>query len=153
MLFRSDKIEVCSPGELTICEKTNADMDKVIFSGVNKTKADVERAMDDKVGTFTAESYLHLKLINESAVKRGLRVPVLVRLTGGSQFGMDENDVIDVIRNRDNYSGIEIVGLHFFTGTQKRKPSAIERELDYVAEFVDRIKSELDFDISLLFCF
>ena len=101
-----DKIEVCSPGELTICEKTNADMDKVIFSGVNKTKADVERAMDDKVGTFTAESYLHLKLINESAVKRGIRVPVLVRLTGGSQFGMDEKDVLDVIGNRENYSGI-----------------------------------------------
>lgn len=142
-----DKIEVCSPGELTICEKTNADMDKVIFSGVNKTKADVERAMDDKVGTFTAESYLHLKLINESAVKRGIRVPVLVRLTGGSQFGMDEKDVLDVIGNRDNYSGIEIVGLHFFTGTQKRKPAAIEKELDYVTEFVDRVKSELDFDI------
>lgn len=142
-----DKIEVCSPGELTICEKTNADMDKVIFSGVNKTKADVERAMDDKVGTFTAESYLHLKLINESAEKRGIRVPVLVRLTGGSQFGMDEKDVLDVIRNRDNYSGIEIVGLHFFTGTQKRKPAAIEKELDYVAEFVDRVKSELDFEI------
>ena len=53
------KIEVCSPGELTICEKTNADMGKVIFSGVNKTPEDVERAMDDKVGTFTAESWLH----------------------------------------------------------------------------------------------
>lgn len=142
-----DKIEVCSPGELTICEKTNADMDKVIFSGVNKTKADVERAMEDKVGTFTAESYLHLKLINESAEKRGIKVPVLVRLTGGSQFGMDEKDVLDVIRNRDNYGGIVIVGLHFFTGTQKRKPAAIEKELDYVTEFIDRVKSELDFDI------
>ncbi|WP_294909614.1 diaminopimelate decarboxylase [uncultured Ruminococcus sp.] len=142
-----DKIEVCSPGELTICEKTNADMDKVIFSGVNKTQADVERAMDDKVGTFTAESYLHLKLINESAEKRGIKVPVLVRLTGGSQFGMDENDVLDVIRNRKDYSGIEIVGLHYFTGTQKRKPAAIEKELHYVTEFIDRVKSELDFDI------
>ena len=36
-----DKIEVCSPGELTICEKTGADMGMVIFSGVNKTAADV----------------------------------------------------------------------------------------------------------------
>lgn len=142
-----DKIEVCSPGELTICEKTNADMSKVIFSGVNKTEADVERAMDDKVGTFTAESFLHLKLINNSAEKRGIKVPVLVRLTGGSQFGMDERDVLDVIKNRKMYGGIEIVGLHFFTGTQKRKPAVIEKELDYVAGFVDRVKSEFDFDI------
>ena len=145
-----DKIEVCSPGELTICEKTNADMNKVIFSGVNKTEADVERAMDDKVGTFTAESYLHLKLINESALKRGIKVPVLVRLTGGSQFGMDEADVLDVIKNRESYGGIEIVGLHYFTGTQKRKPAVIEKELNYVSEFIGRVKDELGFELEKL---
>ena len=58
-----DKIEVCSPGELTICEKVGADMGMVIFSGVNKTAKDVERAMTDNVGTFTAESMLHLKKV------------------------------------------------------------------------------------------
>jgi diaminopimelate decarboxylase len=142
-----EKIEVCSPGELTICEKTNTDMKKIIFSGVNKTPEDVERAMDDGVGTFTAESYLHLQLINQSAVKRGLTVPVLVRLTGGSQFGMDEKDVLDVIKNRADYSGIEIVGIHYFTGTQKRKAKAIEKELDYLAEFIGRVKDEFDFEI------
>jgi diaminopimelate decarboxylase len=66
-----DKIEVCSPGELTICEKTDADMAKVIFSGVNKTAPDVRRAMDDQVGTFTAESLMHVRLINEAALECG----------------------------------------------------------------------------------
>ena len=50
-----DKIEVCSPGELTVCERTGVDMSTIIFSGVNKGYADVERAADDNVGTFTAE--------------------------------------------------------------------------------------------------
>lgn len=145
-----DKIEVCSPGELTICEKTNADMSKVIFSGVNKTLDSVKRAVDDGVGTFTAESFLHLKLINKCAVEKGIVVPVLVRLTGGSQFGMDESDVLAVINNRKEYSGIEIVGLHYFTGTQKRKPSAIIKELDYCEKFIERVKSELDFEIKRL---
>ena len=81
-----DKIEVCSPGELTICEKTGIDMSKIIFSGVNKTQADVDRAMDDGVGVFTVESYLHLQQINAAACKRGRCVPVLLRLTAGSQF-------------------------------------------------------------------
>jgi diaminopimelate decarboxylase len=142
-----DKIEVCSPGELTICEKTNSDMKKVIFSGVNKTLADVERAIDDGVGTFTAESYLHLKLINECALKRGIIAPVLVRLTGGSQFGMDESDVLSVIKNRFDYKGITIVGIHYFTGTQKRKAAAIVKELDYITEFIDRAKAECDYTI------
>ncbi len=142
-----DKIEVCSPGELTICEKAGVDASKIIFSGVNKTEADIERAMNDKAGTFTAESYLHAELINRSAVKRGIKVPVLVRVTGGSQFGMDEEDVIDLINRRDEYKGIEFTGLHYFTGTQKRKPDVIEKELDYISEFSERLKEETGFEV------
>lgn len=145
-----DRIEVCSPGELTICEKTKSDMRKVIFSGVNKTEADVERAMDDGVGVFTAESWLHVDLINHSALARGLRVPLLVRLTAGSQFGMDAEDVLSLIRRREEYPGVEIVGLHYFSGTQKRKPAAIEKELDRVMAFVQRVKDELGFGLERL---
>ncbi len=141
------KIEVCSPGELTICEKLNADMDMVIFSGVNKTAEDVERAMQDCVGTFTAESIMHVNLINNSAVNNGKCVPVLLRLTGGSQFGMDEDELLSIIKNRDSYKGIEIVGIHYFTGTQKRKPAAIIKELDRVDTFVDMVKSDYDFEL------
>ena len=145
-----DKIEVCSPGELTICEKTGVDTSKIIFSGVNKTPEDVERAMDDKVGTFTAESYLHAELINKSAIKRGIKVPVLVRVTSKSQFGMDEKDVIDLLNRRDEYEGIEFVGLHFFTGTQKRKPAIIEKELDYICDFAERLKTLANFTVDRL---
>lgn len=135
-----DKIEVCSPGELTICEKTGADMAMVIFSGVNKTAADVERAMKDNVGTFTAESMLHLHLINDSALRHGKKVPLLLRLTGGSQFGMDEAEVLQIIRSRADYAGVEIVGIHYFTGTQKRKVALIEKELTLVGDFVDKVE-------------
>lgn len=142
-----DKIEVCSPGELTICEKTGVDMGKVIFSGVNKTAEDVERAMEDCVGVFTAESYLHLDLINASALKRGKVVDVLVRLTGGSQFGMDEEDVLEVIAGRSRYPGIRIVGIHFFTGTQKSKVKVIEKELNQLTEFLEKVKTQLGFTL------
>ena len=145
-----DKIEVCSPGELTICEKTGADMKKVIFSGVNKTLPDVERAMDDGVGVFTAESRLHMDLIQQSACARGLTVPVLVRLTAGSQFGMDENDVLDLIRRRGEYPNTQIVGLHYFSGTQKRKASFIEKELDRAMAFAERVKEECGFVLERL---
>lgn len=140
-----DKIEVCSPGELTICEKTGMDMSKVIFSGVNKTHKDVSRAMDDSVGVFTAESMLHVKLINDCAVERNRKVPVLLRLTGGSQFGMDEQEISSVIGNRDIYGGIEIVGLHYFTGTQKKKSTVIEKELRYIEQFAQQIQSTHNF--------
>lgn len=144
------KIEVCSPGELTICEKTNADMSMVIFSGVNKTKKDVDRAMDDNVGVFTVESYLHLELINNSAIERGKVVPILIRLTGGSQFGMDEKDVEYIVEHRDEYKGVNIVGVHYFTGTQKRKAKTIIKELDYVMGFINKVKDEQSFTFERL---
>ncbi len=145
-----DKIAGCSPGELTICEKTGVDMGKVIFSGVNKTPEDVERAMDDEVGVFTAESYLHLDLINASALKRGKVAEVLVRLTGGSQFGMDEADVLEVIENRSRYEGIRIVGIHYFTGTQKSKVKVIAKELALLEAFFEKVKTELNFTLERL---
>ena len=145
-----DKIEVCSPGELTVCEKTGVDKSKIIFSGVNKTEKDVRRAADDEVGTFTAESRLHVELIDREGASRGKALPVLLRVTdvkGGSQFGMEERDVLDIIDHRAEYPGIEIVGIHYFTGTQKKKAKPIERELEYLSGLIDRIKAEHGFTV------
>lgn len=144
------KIEVCSPGELTICEKVGVDMKKVIFSGVNKTAADVARAMEDGVGVFTAESKLHLKLINQCATEHRRSVPVLLRLTAGSQFGMDESVVHEIIQNREQYPGVRIVGLHYFSGTQKRKIALIEKELDYLLDFIQKVKTKYNFFLERL---
>ncbi len=141
------KIEVCSPGELRICEKMHMPMDMVIFSGVNKSEADIERAFHDHVGVMTAESRRHLEMINARGLKEGAVIPVLLRVTGGSQFGMDESDVLDIIRSRNAYPGVVITGLHYFTGTQKRKAKPILKELDYLGELTDRIRETLDFEI------
>lgn len=142
------RIEVCSPGELSICEHVDADMSMVIYSGVNKAAADIARAMEDHVGTFTAESILHVQLINDCAIRNGRKVPLLLRLTSGSQFGMDEQDILQIIRDRENYPGIEIVGLHFFTGTQKRKIAVIEKELDLVEAFLEKVQQTCQFHLS-----
>ncbi len=140
-----ERIEVCSPGELTICEKIGIDTSKIIFSGVNKTEADVIRAMKDKVGIFTAESFLHVSIINKIAVEMKTQVPVLLRLTGGSQFGMNEDDIIQLVENRNDYNGVEFVGIHYFTGTQKRKPATIEKELSYVMDFIEKVYTDTGF--------
>ena len=145
-----DRIEVCSPGELSICEALSVDMRKIIFSGVNKAQADIDRAMQDNVGWFTSESHLHLERINAAALRIGRCVPLFLRVTdikGGSQFGMEEAEVFDIIKNRSDYAGVNIVGLHYFTGTGKRKAKIIEAEIDYLLELIGRLKEELSFSV------
>ena len=139
-------IEVCSPGELSICEKVGAPLDKVIFSGVNKTEEDIERAYDDGIAVFTAESRLHLRLINECALKHGGKVRLLLRLAHGSQFGMDRSELTDIVAHRDEFKGVEITGLHYFTGTQKKGVGVIAKEL----ELLDRLCCELRDDLGFV---
>ena len=138
-------IEVCSPGELEICKAFKIDPARIIFSGVNKSAEEVGRALDYGVTLLTAESYSHLDSISSEASKRGLTVDVLVRLSCESQFGMDKADVFKVIADRASYSGIRIVGIHYFTGTQKTRPKEIIKELTRLGKILDRLDEELGY--------
>lgn len=137
-----ERVEVCSPGELEVCKRAGIPAPMILLSGVSKTEEDIARAMEYGVGTFTAESLFQAKLIHKCASQRGKRVSVLVRVACGSQFGLDEQEVLSLFRNRAEYPGIEFAGLHYFTGTQKRRPETIEKELDHIAGFADRIGRE-----------
>ena len=138
-------LEVCSPGELTICEDLHVNPDAILFSGVNKTAADIAHAMDAGVTRFTAESPLHIELLNDAAVARGRVYPVLLRLTAGSQFGMDERDLIDAVAHRERYPGLRFVGIHYFAGTQRKKLSEQRAELTMLGELFDRLKADYGF--------
>lgn len=143
-------LEVCSPGELRICEELGIDLKRIIFSGVNKTEADVKRAMDDNVGIFTAESLLHLSLINTCAVKSGKKVKLILRLSCGNQFGMDGSDIRKIISERDKYTGTDIIGLHYYAGTQKKKAVFIEKELKTLDKFLCGLKDEYGYIPSMV---
>ena len=141
-----ETLEVCSPGELEICEALHVDPETILFSGVNKTAEDIEHAMDAGVVRFTAESPLHIRLLNEAALRRGRVYPVLLRLTAGSQFGMDESDLLDAIAHRSDYAGLRFTGIHYFSGTQRAKLDKDQRkELAMLGEFMDRLKQDYGF--------
>ena len=136
-------LEVCSPGELTVCENTGTDLTRIVFSGVNKTMDCIQRAMDDHVDVFTAESPLHAERIEAAAAARGIRVPVLMRLTSDNQFGMDEDLIVELAaRREEKYPHIDFVGLHYFSGTLKKRPTLIGRELDRMDGLARRIREE-----------
>ena len=141
-----ETLEVCSPGELEICEALHVDPETILFSGVNKTAEDIAHAMDAGVVRFTAESPLHIRLLNEAALRRGRVYPVLLRLTAGSQFGMDESDLLDAIAHRERYAGLRFTGIHYFSGTQRAKLDKDQRrELAMLGEFMDRLEQDYGF--------
>lgn len=134
------RLEVCSPGELSICESLHAADARVIYSGVNKQPADIARAVADGVGSYTAESLLQVRYLQQAAAAAGKRLPVLLRLNAGSQFGMSKSDLFAALANRADTPDLEFVGIHYFVGTQRKKLSNQEKELAMLCALYDEIE-------------
>lgn len=130
-----DKYEVCSPGELEICRNSQIAMSKVVFSGINKTAASVRTASDYGVGVMTVESMHQFDLIADCAASTRRTINVVLRLTNGSQFGINESDIEQLIARRELHPYVHILGVQYFTGTQKKKVAHILEELDYATAF------------------
>lgn len=138
-----DKFEVCSPGEFAICEKEGINREKIVLSGVNKEKKDILYTMKTgAVGIYTVESLNQLELINACAVECGIKVKVLIRVTSGNQFGINERQVYEIADRKDELKGIIIEGIQCYSGTQKKKLSQIEAEVVWLQAIAHTCEAE-----------
>ncbi len=144
MKTMADKFEVCSPGEFAICEYEQVDLSRIVLSGVNKERHDIVHVMKDLngVGTYTVESVNQLKLINSCAAEYNLKAKVLLRVTSGNQFGLNEEDIYKIIENREEYSSVIFDGIQCYSGTQKKKMSQIEKEINWLNDICVRCETE-----------
>ena len=135
-----EKLEVCSPGELAICEALQVAPERIVYSGVNKMPDDIREAMDYQAGIFTAESVHQFEKVHAEAKRRGIVVPVLPRLNGGSQFGMSKEDLLWLIGHREEFPHCRIEGIHYFVGTQRKKLSEQREEMQMLRALFDEIE-------------
>lgn len=138
-----DKFEVCSPGEFAICEKEGISREKIVLSGVNKEKKDILYSMKTgAAGIYTVESVNQLNLINTCALECGIRVKVLLRVTSGNQFGINERQIYEIADKKDEYQGVVIEGIQCYSGTQKKKMSHIESEVVWLRGIAHTCEAE-----------
>ena len=133
-----DRYEVCSPGEFAICERIGIPMSRIVLSGVYKAETDLKRVIPayGKLLTFTAESLRQFQQINAIAQANGLCVRLLLRLSSGNQFGIERNEIIDLIKKRSLFTGVDIIGLQHFSGTQRHSLGEYEKELRMLDELL-----------------
>lgn len=144
-----DRFEVCSPGELSICKKENIAMEKIVLSGVNKEKDDVKRAITWGVGMYTIESKQQLMLLQECAYASGIGIKTFIRLTSGNQFGIDKNEIREMLRRRKEFPNIEIKGIQYYSGTQK-KSRKIVKEIEELLTFCEELEQEFQITLEKL---
>ena len=139
-----DRFEVCSPGEYQICKEKDVNLEKILISGVYKTPNVIENmAIEDGVQNFTIESMEQFELLKNISFKTKLKV--FIRITSGNQFGINLEDAEEIIKNRLDYQNLEIVGLQYFSGTQKKSIRNLNKELENINSFIKELKEKYDF--------
>lgn len=133
----TDRIEVCSEGEFRLCRQMGIPADRLYVSGVLKREDFVREMLDygTDQAVYTAESPEHFALIEKECRRRQLHVDVFLRLTSGNQFGMDKDTLASIYEETSAQSFVHIRGIHFFSGTQKKKIAVLEKEIAMLDEF------------------
>ena len=155
-----DHVEVCSPGELEICIALGVKPECIIYSGVMKEKCDIERAVSYGAGILTCESIRHATLISEVMLEcmpegaheaefAEMKAQVILRLTSGNQFGMSLDDIEYIISHPDEFKGITVIGIHYYSGTQKSLRK-INKDLEKRKSALTGLKEKYGFEPPLV---
>ncbi|MGN0165299.1 MAG: diaminopimelate decarboxylase family protein [Lachnospiraceae bacterium] len=148
-----ERLEICSPGEYAICKKYGVASSQMVISGVNKSENFIEKVVANAIeedescrGIFTVESTEHARILQRVAEKSAVKLKVLLRLSSGNQFGMDEEELTEIIvRNSERYPNLFIGGIQYFSGTQKHSIKKIIKEITGLNELIDKLEQDYNF--------
>ncbi|MCR4744913.1 MAG: alanine racemase [Lachnospiraceae bacterium] len=140
-----EMVEVCSPGELSICEELSVPGRNILYSGVVKGYEDSVRALKEGARYLTAESIGQFDIVNKAAKDTGISAKVLLRISSGNQFGMCKEDLFSLIEREKDNPLLNIVGIHLFSGTSKRRVKAVEKDLNLLEEILTEAGNRFNF--------
>ena len=140
--------EVCSPGELSICESLSVPGEKIIYSGVHKETDDIIRALKYNAAIITAESVRQFNLICEAANDTGTCPDVILRLSSKNQFGMSLEDIGYILSHPCEQ--VKITGLHYFAGTGRKQNKKRIEELEMLSAATDDLRERYGCSLPLL---
>ena len=145
--------DIVSAGELARVLAAGGDPAKVIFSGVGKTRAEMQQALQVGIGCFNVESTAELDVLSQVATAMGRTAPVSLRVnpnvdpkthpyisTGlkGNKFGVAHEDTVRIYQHAASLPGLKVVGIDCHIGSQITEVTpyldAMDRVLDLVTE-------------------
>ena len=147
--------DIVSGGELERALAVGAAPDKIIFSGVGKTRTEMAQALKVGIGCFNVESAAELDVLNDVASGMGLRAPVSIRVnpnvdakthpyisTGlkGNKFGIAHEEVLALYQHAGKLPGLHVVGIDCHIGSQITETSPYLDAMDRILDLVDAIE-------------
>lgn len=148
--------DIVSGGELERVLAAGGEPQKVIFSGVGKTRAEMRRALEAGIGCFNVESEAELEVLNEVALAMHQRAPVSIRVnpnvdpkthpyisTGlkGNKFGIAHERTLATYQRAASLPGLQVVGIDCHIGSQITQEEPYLDAMDRVLDLVETIEA------------
>ena len=160
-------VDVVSLGEIHTAYKAGYDMRRAYFHGNNKTREELQYALEVGVGTIVVDNDYEYEMINEIVRESGNTVDVLLRINTGidahtheyiktakddSKFGYSVYDetIYDLIADINNQSNLNFVGFHSHIGSQIFEKTSFFEAVKVVMEFTKKVQERLGLTISVL---
>lgn len=135
----ADYVEVCSAGELQICEEAGIPPSKIVVGGIYKSDEELDYIARRQYHRISVESLRELDTLARASTRYMVEQKVLLRLSSGNQFGMRECELHEVTDHLKRYPYIRFCGIHYYSGTQKKKASDIEKDLTFIRQVVEKL--------------
>jgi len=126
--------DVVSIGEIYTLLNAGIKLDNVSFNGNNKSKEELEFALDNNIGRISVDNFLELEILNEIAKNKNKIQNIHLRITPGiechtheyiqtgqldSKFGFDLNTIdLAIEKIKNEYVNLKLSGLHAHIGSQ-----------------------------------
>ena len=149
--------DIVSGGELKRVLAAGGLPEKIVFSGVGKTAAEITEALEVGIRCFNVESEAELERIEKIASALGVVAPISLRInpdvdaqthpyisTGlkENKFGINMTDAIQVYKRAAQMPSIEIQGMDCHIGSQLTKIEPYKDAVERLIGLVEQLKAE-----------
>ena len=146
--------DIVSGGELQRVLRAGGDPSKVVFSGVGKTKRELQDALMAGIACFNIESDTELDLLETIATQTNRIAPVSIRVNpdidAGShpyiatglrenKFGVTPDTALKLYEKAHQSANLQVVGIDCHIGSQITEIAPVIDTMDKVLELVDEL--------------
>lgn len=149
--------DTVSGGEIARALHAGAKPQQIIFSGVGKTRAEMQYALQAGIGCFNVESVAELHALNQVALDMHTQAPISIRInpdvdakthpyisTGltDNKFGIAHQEALAAYQLAASMPSLRIVGIDCHIGSQITQISPFVDAVDRLLDLVQKIQAQ-----------
>jgi diaminopimelate decarboxylase len=149
--------DVVSGGEYRRARAAGIEAEKIVFSGVGKTEAEMALALEGGICQFNLESVAEADLLSQVALSMGRTAPVGFRVnpdvaagshakisTGAAhnKFGISIAEAVQAYARARDLPGLQVAGVAVHIGSQLTSLEPLEAAFEKIGALIRRLRAE-----------